>query len=247
MEIGSRLKALRKERKETQLQVAQAIGMGDRHYQRIENDEGLPGLEIFCALAEHFGVSLDYLAGRTDRRERGAVTPVMETPRLLLRPFRAGGRGGPVRLFARDPRVGRDRRLAAPPAAWRRAGSSSRTVFCRARTCSPWCCGRAAVWPWAPSDCVGGHPGGGAPGLPGRRGGVRPVGPALWGRGPGAGGRGEPCWRYGFAVAGPGGGSGAATARGQLAQSARVIHQVRLSATALCPGGACGGLRPRTG
>ena len=69
MEIGSRLKTLRKERKETQLQVAQAIGMGDRHYQRIENDEGLPGLEIFCALAEHFGVSLDYLAGRTDRRE----------------------------------------------------------------------------------------------------------------------------------------------------------------------------------
>ena len=69
MEIGSRLKALRKERKETQLQGAQAIGMGDRHYQRIENDEGLPGLEIFCALAEHFGVSLDYLAGRTDRRE----------------------------------------------------------------------------------------------------------------------------------------------------------------------------------
>ena len=69
MEIGSRLKALRKERKETQLQVAQAIGMGDRHYQRIENDEGLPGLEIFCALAEHFGVALDYLAGRTDRRE----------------------------------------------------------------------------------------------------------------------------------------------------------------------------------
>ena len=69
MKIGSRLKALRKERKETQLQVAQAIGMGDRHYQRIENDEGLPGLEIFCALAEHFGVSLDYLAGRTDRRE----------------------------------------------------------------------------------------------------------------------------------------------------------------------------------
>ena len=69
MKIGSRLKALRKERKETQLQVAQAVGMGDRHYQRIENDEGLPGLEIFCALADHFGVSMDYLAGRTDRRD----------------------------------------------------------------------------------------------------------------------------------------------------------------------------------
>ena len=69
MKIGSRLKALRTERRETQLQVAQAVGMGDRHYQRVENDEGLPGLEIFSALADHFGVSMDYLAGRTDRRD----------------------------------------------------------------------------------------------------------------------------------------------------------------------------------
>ena len=69
MKIGSRIKALRKERRETQLQVAQAVGMGDRHYQRVENDEGLPGLEIFSALADHFGVSMDYLAGRTDRRD----------------------------------------------------------------------------------------------------------------------------------------------------------------------------------
>ena len=69
MKIGSRLRELRKERGETQLQVAQAVGMGDRHYQRIENDEGLPGLEIFGALADHFGVSMDYLAGRTDRRD----------------------------------------------------------------------------------------------------------------------------------------------------------------------------------
>ena len=69
MKIGSRLKALRKERRETQLQVAQAVGMGDRHYQRVENDEGLPGLEIFSALADHFGVSMYYLAGRTDRRD----------------------------------------------------------------------------------------------------------------------------------------------------------------------------------
>ena len=69
MEIGKRLKVLRKESGETQTQVAAAIGIVMRHYQRIENDEGLPGLEIFCARAEHFGVSMDYLAGRTDRRE----------------------------------------------------------------------------------------------------------------------------------------------------------------------------------
>nr|WP_325296899.1 helix-turn-helix transcriptional regulator [uncultured Dysosmobacter sp.] len=68
MKIGKRLKELRKEKKETQLQTAQAIGIAMRHYQRIEADDGLPGLEIFAALADHFGVSLDYLAGRSDRR-----------------------------------------------------------------------------------------------------------------------------------------------------------------------------------
>jgi len=68
MKIGSRLKELRKERKETQLQTSQAVGMGYRHYQRIEADDGLPGLDIFVALADHFGVSLDYLAGRTETR-----------------------------------------------------------------------------------------------------------------------------------------------------------------------------------
>ena len=75
MEIGSRLKALRKERKETQLQVAQAIGMGDRHYQRIENDEGLPGLEIFCALAELLPVQdpARRERDREDHDERGTM------------------------------------------------------------------------------------------------------------------------------------------------------------------------------
>lgn len=70
MEIGKRLRELRKERKETQLQVAQAIGTGMRHYQRFELNEGLPGLDLFCALAEHFEVNMDYLVGRTDVREK---------------------------------------------------------------------------------------------------------------------------------------------------------------------------------
>ena len=77
MQIGQRLKALRKERKETQNQVAQAIGIVMRHYQRIELDEGLPGIEVFFALADHFQVNLDYLAGRTDVRN---MLPPPEEP-----------------------------------------------------------------------------------------------------------------------------------------------------------------------
>ncbi len=69
MNIGKRLKALRKERKETQEQVARAIDIVLRHYQRIELNEGLPGIEVFIALADHFQVNMDYLAGRTDVRD----------------------------------------------------------------------------------------------------------------------------------------------------------------------------------
>lgn len=68
MEFSERLRELRAERKETQVQTAKAIEITDRQYQRFEAGENLPGFENLCALADHFGVSLDYLAGRTDER-----------------------------------------------------------------------------------------------------------------------------------------------------------------------------------
>lgn len=68
MKIRDRLRELRKERGETQLQVAKAVGVTDRQYQRFESGVNLPGFDNLCALADHFEVSLDYLAGRSDRR-----------------------------------------------------------------------------------------------------------------------------------------------------------------------------------
>ena len=68
MKINERIKELRKERKESQVKVAEAVGITPRQYQRLEAGEQKPGFDNFCALADHFGVSLDYLAGRTDKR-----------------------------------------------------------------------------------------------------------------------------------------------------------------------------------
>ena len=65
----TRIRALRKETGETQVQVAKAIGVSGRYYQNLELGENLPGIECFIALADHFGVSLDYLAGRSEERE----------------------------------------------------------------------------------------------------------------------------------------------------------------------------------
>ena len=68
MYLHERMRELRKEHKETQLQVAEATGMTDRQYQRFETGKQKPGFDNLCALADHFGVSLDYLAGRSDQR-----------------------------------------------------------------------------------------------------------------------------------------------------------------------------------
>ena len=68
MELNERLRELRKEQGETQKQVAAAIGIGERPYQYLESGEHRPSLDTLIALADHFGVSLDYLAGRSDRR-----------------------------------------------------------------------------------------------------------------------------------------------------------------------------------
>ncbi len=66
--IGQRLKELRREKKETQVQVAAAIGVTEQYYQKLEYGENLPGIENTWKLADHFKVSMDYLAGRTDER-----------------------------------------------------------------------------------------------------------------------------------------------------------------------------------
>lgn len=68
MEFSERLRALRKEKKETQVQVAKAIEVTDRQYQRFEAGENLPGFDNLCAMADHFSVTLDYLMCRTDER-----------------------------------------------------------------------------------------------------------------------------------------------------------------------------------
>nr|WP_326186442.1 helix-turn-helix transcriptional regulator [uncultured Oscillibacter sp.] len=68
MILKERLRALRKEKGETQVQVAAAVGIVEQHYQKFESGINLPNLENAWKLADHFGVSIDYLVGRTDVR-----------------------------------------------------------------------------------------------------------------------------------------------------------------------------------
>ena len=64
----NRLRELRQERKESQQQVADGLGIPRQHYQKFESGAVLPGLEKAVALADYFNVTVDYLAGRTEER-----------------------------------------------------------------------------------------------------------------------------------------------------------------------------------
>ncbi|WP_297717207.1 helix-turn-helix domain-containing protein [Intestinimonas sp.] len=64
--LEDRLKRLRKLARETQPVLAAAIGVSTAQILRFEKGEQKPGLDNLWKLADHFGVTMDYLAGRTD-------------------------------------------------------------------------------------------------------------------------------------------------------------------------------------
>lgn len=66
--LAKRLKLCRKEAGLTQLQVAVYCDITEKAYQNYELMARVPQLEILMRLADLFGVSLDYLAGRTNKR-----------------------------------------------------------------------------------------------------------------------------------------------------------------------------------
>ena len=64
-----RLKELRREKHLKQKEMAALLECTERHYQKIEYGEvNLPSLDLMF-LADYFGVSADYLLGRTENRE----------------------------------------------------------------------------------------------------------------------------------------------------------------------------------
>ncbi|MCI8910056.1 MAG: helix-turn-helix transcriptional regulator [Oscillibacter sp.] len=68
-QLGSRLRALRKEKALIQRQMAEFLNITDVHYRRIEAGKvNIPTLTL-CTLADYFEVSTDYLLGRTDDRK----------------------------------------------------------------------------------------------------------------------------------------------------------------------------------
>lgn len=66
--FSERLAELRDSRNLSQKEVAKEFGVVVRAYQRYEYGEREPQLSVLIRMADFYGVSIDYLAGRTDER-----------------------------------------------------------------------------------------------------------------------------------------------------------------------------------
>lgn len=66
--FSERIRQLRRERKLTQAVVAAEIGLSASGYQDLELG-ATPRGDTLLAIAEFYGVSADWLMGRTERRE----------------------------------------------------------------------------------------------------------------------------------------------------------------------------------
>ena len=67
--VEFRLKALRKDRNVSQLKLALDLNMNQNSISRYETGEREADYETLIQFADYFDVSLDYLLGRTDKRD----------------------------------------------------------------------------------------------------------------------------------------------------------------------------------
>lgn len=69
MIFNDRLKLLREEHAFTQEKAATEMGIPYRSYQRLEMDGQKTHYDTLIKIADYYGVSVDWLMGRTDVRE----------------------------------------------------------------------------------------------------------------------------------------------------------------------------------
>ena len=73
--LADRLRQLRAQEKKTQQQVADYLGITRPAYTAYEKGNRTPDYDLLTKIADYFGVSTDYLLGRTDIPEMAGGKP----------------------------------------------------------------------------------------------------------------------------------------------------------------------------
>lgn len=83
-QIADRIKQLRLDAREMQVDLAAALGVSRSHLANIETGRDIPGREMLIALARYYGVSVDWLLTGQGPR----ITAMTDQEARLLEAFR---------------------------------------------------------------------------------------------------------------------------------------------------------------
>lgn len=84
-----RIRDLREDNDRTQAQIAEYLGTTAQYYGKYEKGESEIPLSRAVMIADYYGVSLDYLAGRTDESSPGAAADLSDDELALLKIYRS--------------------------------------------------------------------------------------------------------------------------------------------------------------
>ena len=76
MQRYQRIRDLREDHDLTQAQVGKAINVPQRTYAYYESGQRMIPPHVLCALADFYGVSVDYLLGRIDSQSRAGRSEI---------------------------------------------------------------------------------------------------------------------------------------------------------------------------
>ncbi|SEJ82275.1 DNA-binding transcriptional regulator, XRE-family HTH domain [Propionispira arboris] len=68
--FADRLKLLRNNKKLTQKEIAKILNINERSYQNYEINASTPNFKLLLFIADYFDVSIDYLVGKSEIKER---------------------------------------------------------------------------------------------------------------------------------------------------------------------------------
>lgn len=72
MQYYERIKGLREDADKSQKEIAEVIQTSQSYYAQYENGKRPIPFDRIIILADYYGVSIDWIAGRTDKREINA-------------------------------------------------------------------------------------------------------------------------------------------------------------------------------
>ena len=75
--IGSNIKKYRKQRKITQEQLAEVLGVSDQAVSRWENGSTYPDIELLPTIALYFGVTLDEMMGMEAIKDESDIEDIL--------------------------------------------------------------------------------------------------------------------------------------------------------------------------